>query len=780
MKYKGAGCVLKTKSKYLNKKSIFISWLLSYMVILMIPFMINIFVYTQSISIINQEVNKANLKSLDQFKQVIDYRINEVRRLSTEISFNEKVNGLLGYKETFDTHHIRTFVDIIKDIGTYKVANSFIDDLYIFYKNNNFVLGINGKCTADEFYEFYCKDYGVSYDDWIKMLSTKDKGNYQLIMNSYNQQALNKIILLNPLPIAYTDNPEGNIVITLSKDLIKEALKDIKWGSKGVIIIVDKDNHIITTTEEVDFENEVINSKEIKENTSVFEKTIEGRKMIISLITSETTGWKIISIIPEKVLLEKIKYVKTIIIISMGVCLIIGGLIAYYLCKNHYKPVKRIITLLKDKTVIISEEENSEFYYIEKSLSKFMDDKVKMSKQLDNQKDLLRENVLRKLLKGNSNDHLLEKQGCYSCGINFKHENFFVFLAHINKNSQFFNECLTEGIEKPWQLARFIIRNVIEEQVNLMAIGYMVDIDNTLGCVVNIDKEDLSLLIDEGLLKSKIMIEQEFHINFSISISHAHKGYKEIFNAYEEAVDVLQYNIIRGENDILLYDDMISSELKDSGADLDDYRILINTLKAGDYIERKHILDSIIEKDFSLIMPLQIMRCKIYGLMNVLYMAMEESCNGCKKELFEELKPIEKLLQCDTIYKIKNNMYDILKQIDSYINTNQEQNDNIIDHIMTYVNDHYQEVNLSVSMLADTYRINSSYLSRSFKKQVGIGLLDYIHKTRISHAKELINSTSMNLNEIYSLVGYYNSMTFTRAFKRYENITPSQYRTINK
>ena len=70
------------------------------------------------------------------------------------------------------------------------------------------------------------------------------------------------------------------------------------------------------------------------------------------------------------------------------------------------------------------------------------------------------------------------------------------------------------------------------------------------------------------------------------------------------------------------------------------------------------------------------------------------------------------------------------------------------------------------------------YLSKTFKKATGKGLLDYIHTLRIEKAKELIKSTDKSLKVIAEEVGYSNNLTLIRAFKRYEGITPSAYKEM--
>ena len=78
--------------------------------------------------------------------------------------------------------------------------------------------------------------------------------------------------------------------------------------------------------------------------------------------------------------------------------------------------------------------------------------------------------------------------------------------------------------------------------------------------------------------------------------------------------------------------------------------------------------------------------------------------------------------------------------------------------------------------MAEHFHISLPVLSNLFKSELNVGFLDYLHKFRIERAKELIVHTDHTIGDISAMVGYANSMTMNRAFKRYEGVTPGWYR----
>ena len=96
--------------------------------------------------------------------------------------------------------------------------------------------------------------------------------------------------------------------------------------------------------------------------------------------------------------------------------------------------------------------------------------------------------------------------------------------------------------------------------------------------------------------------------------------------------------------------------------------------------------------------------------------------------------------------------------------------------IYQYMHAHFRDPGISLSMMAAEFNMSISTLSREFQKNLGQGFLESLHHMRIEAARYEIEHTNSPLSDIAISVGYTNTLTMTRAFKKYLGCTPGVFR----
>lgn len=98
--------------------------------------------------------------------------------------------------------------------------------------------------------------------------------------------------------------------------------------------------------------------------------------------------------------------------------------------------------------------------------------------------------------------------------------------------------------------------------------------------------------------------------------------------------------------------------------------------------------------------------------------------------------------------------------------------------IKTYIDNHYFE-DIKISMFSDKYFLSREYLMKLFKQQFGFGIHEYVQKVRMDKAKELLDDSSLKIQDISEMLGYKDKNYFSKAFRNYYSVSPSEYRASN-
>lgn len=93
-----------------------------------------------------------------------------------------------------------------------------------------------------------------------------------------------------------------------------------------------------------------------------------------------------------------------------------------------------------------------------------------------------------------------------------------------------------------------------------------------------------------------------------------------------------------------------------------------------------------------------------------------------------------------------------------------------------YIMDHYDDTEMSLTRVAGHVGLNEKYFTNRFTKETGETFSSYLTELRMQKARELLKTTTFKVYEIAEMVGYHNVEHFNRTFKKWNGISPAQYR----
>ncbi|WP_017470400.1 helix-turn-helix domain-containing protein [Amphibacillus jilinensis] len=137
---------------------------------------------------------------------------------------------------------------------------------------------------------------------------------------------------------------------------------------------------------------------------------------------------------------------------------------------------------------------------------------------------------------------------------------------------------------------------------------------------------------------------------------------------------------------------------------------------------------------------------------------------------------IQNVEELRTLSAIEDYIEDIMISFADLVKKNQKRIfsqpiNQVIDFIFKHLYDPF-----SLNDLAQYIKLHPHYLSKLFKKEVGMTIKKYRLLAKIEEAKSLLTYSNLSLLEISTLLNFNDQSHFTHAFKKEVNITPLKYR----
>ena len=119
--------------------------------------------------------------------------------------------------------------------------------------------------------------------------------------------------------------------------------------------------------------------------------------------------------------------------------------------------------------------------------------------------------------------------------------------------------------------------------------------------------------------------------------------------------------------------------------------------------------------------------------------------------------------------------YKIVKLLSLVANEKEQLLPPYTEEALNYIKDNYRE-KISVEDIAAQVQLSSSHLFAVFKKEFGVSPISFLNSYRMSIAAEQLQGTTKSINQIASEVGIDDSIYFNKIFKKYYQMSPTEYR----
>ena len=356
-------------------------------------------------------------------------------------------------------------------------------------------------------------------------------------------------------------------------------------------------------------------------------------------------------------------------------------------------------------------------------------------------------------------------------------DNFIIMAVETDEDGQ---EDMKSQYER--HLYQFGIINTFEEMLGVSFKVSEVPINSKVIIFIIQPKEtyegDMFASIYKDSASLQELVRSCFNFTVTIAISSEGKGAFQLADKAREAIEALDYKFYMGKNTIILYEDLKSFYKSADYSALEVYeKILMQKVKSGNKDSVALVLKDILKCVNDCKLDKENIKKFYWNIINLIYTIPttlkldDESLHNRRiTEIFSALD------QCESIIELNNILEDIAVNIVGRINSfNRKTINSTLQKAMDYINLNYSE-SITLNEVAEHTYVSIYYLSRMFTKELGKNYVDYLNEVRIEKAKEYLRDSCYKTYEIAELVGIKDAHYFSKLFKKYTGVTPSEYK----
>lgn len=285
-------------------------------------------------------------------------------------------------------------------------------------------------------------------------------------------------------------------------------------------------------------------------------------------------------------------------------------------------------------------------------------------------------------------------------------------------------------------------------------------------------KRQVDLLEQGELIKTMLLNKLKSYI--TVGISKAYQQVMQIRTAYQEAITALRYKVVVGKNEVIHYKDIHFSNDTQPSFNTELVSTYTFNLKAGLTTETHRCIDDFFR-------PLldgygTLANLSIFGI-NVLTHTLNtvsELGIDIQEDYFDAYTTI---VTIDNLPDIQQYLKELTNHVIEQIHQLKHSKiRSTMEEVRAYMETNSHCEDISLASVAKVFYMNPSYLSRTFKKEMGQSFIEYLTRIRMEKAICLIKTTNLKAYEIADQIGFVDPHYFSICFKKYTGMPVSKFK----
>ena len=749
-----------------HKGRLFYTYLLSFLLILIVPVVFSTLVFGRARSILTTEASRANELLLQQMKSFLDTIMSDVVQLNYIVANHVTLGGMLSERLPVSNDEYYRAYRIASDLYNYDTSSTGSADVYVYLPKLDMIVSSRGYFTTANYQMSQRPLLATDYDTWLGSFSKVTQPRFRPSQSmSLASVVQDTVAMVTPLPaLQRTGTPHGWLVVHIARDLFQRIFAETAWTPDSRQLVFHPEHGVIAASDyAIDVaEIEAVGARVLE--TGILDRVALGETTYAAkALRSDVVDWYYVSLVPGSLYAHRFAGLYRYTILALIVCVVIGGLLIYWLAALRYRPIQDLIALVKPDANGTLTLQSDEFALITGSVRTTLLEDRRLRQELTRSQPLLLQSYLRRLLRDGGQPVREIAAQLRRFGFVFAHDTLYLALVEIDQP----NEVSRETVES------YFDRYRPHPDVQLLTVP---DLDGATGVLLSTDRLDLAQ-VTALLADLKGRLEQRFGVTSAIGVSEAH-SLSDVASLLREARAALAYRLVKGGSNPIRFPDVITTG-QTYHYPLEEEIRLINSIKAGNDAAAGAILESIYADNFvQARLSIEMARCLMFDLISTMIKTIESLHAGEQDAQFwARIRPVSRLTTSRSLEGLQEEMKTILTEVCRHARSRRTSHtEHLRQAIVEYIEEHRDERNLGPDAVADHVQRNSAYIARFFREQFGIGISSHIKNLRIAEAKRLLEATELTVREIADRIGFADSNALIRSFKANEGVTPGEYR----
>lgn len=769
----------KAGGRSVNKHSnIFRNFLISYIVILIIPSLAGYMSYRTSIAVTQSISIENSVTQLQKSQQMLERRMAEVEGFTRQLALNQDLYVLMNEKKRSgsDDGNVYGIWKIMKEVMVFSQTNDFLKNYYIYLRNYNVVLTPGSAYFRPEHYYDSAHYTKMNMQQWKSMIMDKTHSRevMPLMPFSLNGSPTSVISYMQSLPLdSFGEQAPATVVVLIDQKTIASLLSGVKERYGGWTTVSNAGGDAISMLGIDEKDAMAMNADRAfdKEKQSQFYKDD-----LVITIRSASTGWIYRAGIPRSALMENANYIKYISWSVTGVALLIGLIVGWFLSLRNSAPINRLLGVMREQFGKDEPIGRNAYDFLQGNISTIITSNRALEQELNRQLPLLRDAFLKRLVAGEFQTQEEIGAAASQAGLDLPLREGCVGILHIHGYAGLDSVEILNELSAARLLLRQSLRDV-DSRILMTDLGSDRVVAIFPAASEKTDEQASRLGIEQLLEPFAAMMFSEYKITVTGSFGDPFASEMEVSRSYEQAKETMGYADYMQRKGFLWYAN-IRQESATYYYPLDMELRLISTVRAGEEAEAKRIVGSVMQqntedRELSPEMANQL----IIELKGTLLKLLDQKAFA-ESEQFEEVKNrVLEIQLAGTIETVWGELDRIIEAMCGMITS--KKNDlhiRTVEQIKQFIAAQYGDSELTLYRIAEQAERPEKYISQLFKEVTGTNLSDHLEKVRMDRAAELLQDKSYTVDDIALQVGYNSSHSFRRAFKRVMGVAPSAYR----